>query len=115
MVGRDVATAADEPWQLAGTKFTSVSWSRDGRGFYYSRYPGDGAGGYDDGLQVALYFHLAGTPQAADKLVYHPKLLAVGVGCAGAAWAWRYFRYSLLDFRLRKSGRRDDPVRREQS
>ncbi len=67
---RDVATSMDERWHLAGTKFTSVSWSRDGRGFYYSRYPGDDAAGYDDRRQVAVYFHVAGTPQSADKPVY---------------------------------------------
>ncbi|MDP2325009.1 MAG: prolyl oligopeptidase family serine peptidase [Gammaproteobacteria bacterium] len=67
---RDVATTADEPWVLAGTKFTSVSWSRDGRGFYYSRYPGDDTRGYDDGRQVAVYFHVAGTPQSMDMPVY---------------------------------------------
>jgi len=67
---RDVATAKDEPSHLAGTKFTSVSWSRDGRGFYYSRYPGDGAAGYDDGRQVSVYFHATGTPQSTDRFVY---------------------------------------------
>ena len=67
---RDVATATDVPEVLTGTKFTSVSWSRDGRGFYYSRYPGDAAAGYDDRLQVALYFHIPGTPQADDPLIY---------------------------------------------
>ena len=67
---RDVATATDERWHLVGTKFTAVSWSRDGRGFYYSRYPGDDAAGYDDRRQVAVYFHVAGTPQSADQFVY---------------------------------------------
>ncbi|MEQ1801662.1 MAG: prolyl oligopeptidase family serine peptidase [Gammaproteobacteria bacterium] len=67
---RDVASATDVPEILAGTKFTSVSWSRDGRGFYYSRYPADEAGGHDDGRQVAVYFHVPGTPQSGDPLVY---------------------------------------------
>ncbi|MDH4021916.1 MAG: prolyl oligopeptidase family serine peptidase [Gammaproteobacteria bacterium] len=67
---RDVAAATDQRWHLVGTKFTSVSWSRDGRGFYYSRYPGDDTAGYDDGRQVAVYFHVPGTPQSADKFVY---------------------------------------------
>ncbi len=67
---RDVATGTDTPETLAGTKFTSASWSRDGRGFYYSRYPADGDGGHDDGRQVAVYFHVPGTPQADDPLVY---------------------------------------------
>ena len=48
-----------------------MSWSRDGRGFYYSRYPADGDGRrYDDGRQVAVYFHVPGTPQADDPLIY---------------------------------------------
>lgn len=67
---RDTATSSDVPEVLDGTKFTSVSWSRDGRGFYYSRYPGDGHTGYDDGRQVSVYFHVPGTPQASDPLIY---------------------------------------------
>ncbi len=71
---RDVASGVDVPEVLTGTKFTSVSWSRDGRGFYYSRYPAndntDTASGYDDRRQVALYFHVPGTPQADDPLIY---------------------------------------------
>ncbi len=67
---RDVATGTDLPEVLSGTKFTSVSWSRDGRGFYYSRYPADGEGGHDDGRQVTVHFHVPGTPQADDPLTY---------------------------------------------
>ncbi len=67
---RELATSADVPEVLTGTKFTSVSWSRDGRGFYYSRYPGDPVNGYDDARQVAVYFHVPGTPQANDPLIY---------------------------------------------
>ena len=67
---RDVASGEDLPEVLAGIKFSSVSWSRDGSGFYYSRYPGNGGGGWDDRRQVAVYFHAAGTPQADDRLVY---------------------------------------------
>jgi prolyl oligopeptidase len=39
-------------------------------GFYYSRYPADAAGGYDDSKQVAVYYHLLGTPQSADQQIY---------------------------------------------
>jgi len=67
---RDVATGTDLPEVLVATKFTSVSWSRDGRGFYYSRYPRDDAGKPDDGRQVAVYFHAPGSPQAGDSLIY---------------------------------------------
>jgi len=69
---RNLATGKDEPGPLVGTKFTNVSWSRDSRGFYYSRYPEDPKvpGGYDDRRQVAVYFHRLGTPQSADPRVY---------------------------------------------
>jgi len=68
---RDIASGTDDPVVLEGTKFTGVSWSRDGKGFYYSRYPRREDGeGYDDGRQVAVHFHALGTAQAADPLIY---------------------------------------------
>jgi prolyl oligopeptidase len=67
---RDTASGRDTDDVLIGTKFTSVSWSRDGMGFYYSRYPADAAGGYDDSKQVAVYYHLLGTAQADDQQIH---------------------------------------------
>ena len=67
---RDTASGRDTDDVLVGTKFTSVSWSRDGMGFYYSRYPGRAAGGYDDSRQVAVHYHLLGTAQAADQQIF---------------------------------------------
>ena len=71
---RDTATGRDTDDILVGTKFTPVSWSRDGSGFYYSRYPqdagDDGALRYDDSRQVAVYYHRLDTAQAADRQVY---------------------------------------------
>ena len=68
---RDVATGTDAAEVLRYTKFTEVSWTRDGKGFYYSRYPvGPGAEAGDDGKPVAIWFHTVGTPQSADRAVY---------------------------------------------
>jgi prolyl oligopeptidase len=67
---RNTASGRDTDDVLVGTKFTPVSWSRDGMGFYYSRYPADAAGGYDDSKQVAVYYHLLGTAQAEDRQIY---------------------------------------------
>ncbi len=67
---RDVATGGDLPAVIAGTKFTGVSWARDGSGFYYSRYPRKADGSYDDGQQVAVYFHVPGTDPAGDERIY---------------------------------------------
>lgn len=69
---RDVATGSDEEDVVRWIKFSAVSWSRDGRGFYYGRYPVPEAGGElsDVNLDQRLFFHRVGTPQEEDVLVY---------------------------------------------
>ena len=69
---RDVASARDLSDQLRWIKFSGTSWTHDGGGFFYSRYP-EPAGG--DALSAVnrfqkLYYHRLGTEQAADELVY---------------------------------------------
>ena len=68
---REVQTTKDLSDQLKWVKFSSVSWIRDGKGFFYSRYDEPKA----DALKGAnyfqkVYFHKLGTPQAEDVLVY---------------------------------------------
>lgn len=66
---RDVATGEDLEDALGFTKFTSVSWTPDGRSFLYSRYPEkDGEGDYADSVRVHL--HRVGTAQSEDQLIY---------------------------------------------
>ncbi|RUO78204.1 S9 family peptidase [Idiomarina tyrosinivorans] len=67
---RDIATGKDLPDHIRGTKFTNVAWRPNETGFYYSRYPLDENGQYDDHLPVAVYYHELGTAQADDPLVY---------------------------------------------
>jgi prolyl oligopeptidase len=67
---RDVDSGRDLEEVLRDTKFTSVSWARDGSGFYYSRYPERADGGGDDQRQAAIWFHRVGSPQGADRFVY---------------------------------------------
>jgi len=69
---REVASGRDLPERLPGTKFTSVAWRPDSKGFYYSRYPlhADAARGYDDTRPVAVWFHAPGTAHDQDRLVY---------------------------------------------
>jgi len=57
---------------LRWVKFSGASWTRDGRGFFYSRYdePQEGAAYKGANYYHKLYFHRIGTPQLADKLVY---------------------------------------------
>jgi prolyl oligopeptidase len=69
---RDVATGRDTSDLIRWVKFSSASWTKDGSGFYYGRFPEPKPG---DDLKGAnyhqkLYFHRLGTPQADDLLVY---------------------------------------------
>ncbi len=67
---RDVDTGRDLDEVLHFTKFTSVSWARDGSGFYYSRYPARADGSGDDQRQASIWYHRVGSAQAADRFVY---------------------------------------------
>ena len=69
---RDVGTLVDLPDVVKWSKFSSAAWTKDGRGFYYSRYAAPREGETFHGLNKnqKLYFHALGTPQAEDVLVY---------------------------------------------
>lgn len=69
---RNVETGEDFPEVLQWIKFSGVSWTRDNRGFFYSRFPEPDAQTAFRGtnLNHAIYYHVAGTPQAEDRLVY---------------------------------------------
>jgi len=66
----------DSGRQLADTvrwiKFSGASWTKDGAGFFYSRFPAPEPGRQ---LQSAvrdqkIYYHRIGTPQSQDQLIY---------------------------------------------
>ncbi|HET6974795.1 MAG TPA: prolyl oligopeptidase family serine peptidase [Pyrinomonadaceae bacterium] len=68
---RDVETSKDLPDMLKWVKFSGVSWTRDGKGFFYSRY--DEPKG--DTLKATnyfqkIYYHKLGSDQTQDVLVY---------------------------------------------
>ncbi|HEY7929972.1 MAG TPA: hypothetical protein VID71_08170, partial [Steroidobacteraceae bacterium] len=67
---RDAGSGRDLPDLIRFTKFTTVSWARDGSGFYYSRYPLGADGSGDDQRQAVVYFHRLGQPQSNDRLIY---------------------------------------------
>ena len=67
---RDVDSGRDLPDLIQYTKFTDVSWARDGSGFYYSRYPQGADGRGDDQRQAIIYFHRLGDPQERDRLIF---------------------------------------------
>ncbi|KAI8438167.1 hypothetical protein MSG28_010789 [Choristoneura fumiferana] len=70
---RDVATGEDYPEVLEKVKFASMSWSKDNKGLFYSRYPEQT--GKTDGSETEvnrdqkLCYHRLGSPQADDVIV----------------------------------------------
>ncbi len=68
----DVATGKTLADDVRWVKFSGVSWTKDDKGFYYSRYPQppkDNAISQQVSNQK-LYYHALGTDQAQDKLIY---------------------------------------------
>ena len=81
---RDLAAGADLPDEIRWMRFSNLSWTRDAKGFFYSRYPEPPA---NKALEAALsgqaiYYHRIGTAQADDELIYqrpdHPTWIVGG-------------------------------------
>jgi prolyl oligopeptidase len=70
---REVATGKDLPDVIRWVKFSNTSWTKDGNGFFYSRYDEPAATNVLKGVNYyhKLYYHQLGTEQSADKLIYH--------------------------------------------
>jgi len=87
-----VADGEDLPDRIEWVKFSSITWTHDGKGFFYARYPtpkshdAEKSGGEgklslgsetDKNENHSLYYHVVGTPQAEDILIFntpeHPK------------------------------------------
>ncbi|HEY0946742.1 MAG TPA: prolyl oligopeptidase family serine peptidase, partial [Opitutaceae bacterium] len=71
---RAIATGEDTADHIQWIKFASPAWTKDSKGFFYSRYPApkveEGTGKTFSALEhQKLYYHVLGTPQADDRLV----------------------------------------------
>jgi prolyl oligopeptidase len=72
---RELASGKELTDVIRWVKFSSLSWTKDGKGFFYGRYPEPPAG---KTLEAAvkdkkIYYHRLGTPQSADRLIYERK------------------------------------------
>jgi prolyl oligopeptidase len=68
---RDVGTGKELPDSIKWVKFSGASWTKDGKGFFYSRYDEPkGTALRDTNYFQKLYYHQVGTSQSEDKLVY---------------------------------------------
>ncbi len=69
---RDIQTGDDLDDHLKWIKFSSASWTPDGKGFFYGRFPEPQPG---EDLKAAnyhqkVYYHRVGEPQSKDVLVW---------------------------------------------
>ncbi|MEZ5285599.1 MAG: hypothetical protein R2712_12505 [Vicinamibacterales bacterium] len=69
---RDLASGTDLDDEVRWMRFSGISWTRDSRGFFYSRYPEPPANKVLEAALSgqALYYHRVGRPQSEDVLVY---------------------------------------------
>jgi prolyl oligopeptidase len=69
---RELGTGRQLPDVIRWVKFSSLSWTEDGKGFFYGRYPEPRAGkALEDAVRdKKIYYHALGTQQSADRLIY---------------------------------------------
>lgn len=68
---RDVGTGKDLGDLVRWVKFSGASWTKDGAGFFYSRYPEPSGKALSEVNRFQkVYYHRVGTAQAEDVLVY---------------------------------------------
>lgn len=69
----DIASGGKLADELHWTKYSRIGWTRDSKGFFYTRYPEPQKGEKFQGLVyfAKIYYHRVGTPQTDDVLVYH--------------------------------------------
>ena len=68
---RDLKRNCDLPEEIKWVKFNRASWSPDGKGFYYSRFPEPGTVEPEDRSNYnSVYYHQIGTRQEEDQLIY---------------------------------------------
>lgn len=68
----DVATGEVLDDRVNWVKFSRLSWDKDGKGFFYSRFPEPKEGEEYQSLNrdSAVWYHRLGSDQAADALIY---------------------------------------------
>ncbi len=72
---REIETGNDLSDLIKWVKFSGASWTKDGKGFFYSRYeePNEETKLEDVNYFQKLYYHRLGTPQSEDVLIYERK------------------------------------------
>lgn len=68
----DIATKELLDDKLEWVKFSGIAWTPDSKGFFYARYdePKEGAQFQSLNLNQKVFYHVVGTSQSEDKLIY---------------------------------------------
>ena len=69
---RDIDKGQALPDEVKWMRFSDISWTKDGKGFFYSRYPEPPQGKVLEAAlsDQAVYYHRVGTAQSEDRLIY---------------------------------------------
>jgi len=72
---REIDSGKDLHDEVRWVRFSGISWTKDNKGFFYSRYPEPPKGKV---LEAALsgqavYYHRVASPQSQDRLIYERK------------------------------------------
>jgi prolyl oligopeptidase len=69
---RELGTGKQLPDVIRFVKFSVLTWTEDGKGFFYGRYPEPRAGkALEDAVRdKKIFYHALGTDQSADALIY---------------------------------------------
>jgi prolyl oligopeptidase len=72
---RSLTTGQDLDDEVRWMRFSGLSWTKDGKGFFYSRYPEPPPGKVMEAALSghALYYHSIGTSQSQDRLIFTNK------------------------------------------
>ena len=65
----------EQPDTVRWVKYSGIDWTHDGKGFFYSRFPEPPAGQVltAKAEDQAVYYHVLGTRQSEDRLIYQRK------------------------------------------
>jgi prolyl oligopeptidase len=69
---REIESGVELPDLVRWFRFSTISWTKDGKGFFYARFPEPPPGEALSAelLDHQLWYHVVGTPQHADRLIY---------------------------------------------
>jgi prolyl oligopeptidase len=96
---RDITSGKDLADEIEWVRFSGLSWTKDGKGFFYSRYPKPPEGRVMEAALAghAMYYHRVGTPQSEDVLIYERKDVPAWFVFGGVTEDGRYLLISLAE------------------